>query len=158
MLKKVTTSAHFDMLYIYMLYIYGIFAAKVSRVYVMQTPCHHRACTAQHAEHQRKSGQGPNEDVQQADFAWRCVAETATVRRISFVMPSKYDKESLPVPKDAELELKEVAGHRTIVHTSYGACSQRKCAFSRTSQCMLEGRNLDASAHGVNGRRFDSPW
>ena len=94
-------------------------------------------CTAQHAEHQRKSGQGSNKDVQQADFAWRCIAETASVRRISFVMPSKYDKESLPVPKDAELELKEVAGHRTIVHTSYGACSQRKCAFhAPVSACL----------------------
>jgi hypothetical protein len=36
------------------------------------------------------------------------------------VMPSKYDRSTLPVPKDSQLEIKEVPKHKVAVHTSFG--------------------------------------
>ena len=36
-------------------------------------------------------------------------------------MPSKYDKDTLPVPKDSTLDIREVPRHSAIVHTHFGA-------------------------------------
>ena len=53
-------------------------------------------------------------------------------------MPSKYDKESLPVPKDAELDIKEVPKHKVAAHTSFGAASWLLQSYSNagTLRCF----------------------
>ena len=55
------------------------------------------------------------------------------VCRVSFVMPSKYSMETLPVPKDTELDIHEVPQHRVAVHTSFGA------AFAHDNELFLGG-------------------
>lgn len=46
--------------------------------------------------------------------------------RISFVMPSSYSLDTLPVPKDAELELKEVPGHTVAAYSYFGGPPNEK--------------------------------
>jgi hypothetical protein len=43
-------------------------------------------------------------------------------------MPSKYTLETLPVPKDAELELKEVPGHTLAAYTFFGSARSGRVA------------------------------
>jgi SOUL heme-binding protein len=62
------------------------------------------------------------------------------MRRVSFVMPSKYDKYSLPVPKDSKLEIKEVPAHSVAVHTSFGTRGRLSRLVSNDLLHRLLGR------------------
>lgn len=78
----------------------------------------------------------------------RCVA-----CRISFVMPAKYTKETLPVPKDSTLEIKEVPQHSVIVHTHFGApCHQASCACAQPA-CIAPARRTSPPSRAVLAMR-----
>jgi len=49
------------------------------------------------------------------------VTQSYLAYRVSFVMPSKYTMDTLPVPKNTDLELKEVPGHSVAALTFFGA-------------------------------------
>lgn len=47
--------------------------------------------------------------------------------RVSFVMPSSYTMDTLPVPKNADLELKEVPSHSVAALTFFGVSMTTHC-------------------------------
>jgi hypothetical protein len=59
--------------------------------------------------------------------------------RVSFVMPSKYNMETLPVPKDGDVKIKGVPGHSAVVHTSFGAppCESSQVSSMASTICKV---------------------
>ncbi len=84
--------------------------------------------------------------------------ETAGRYLISFTMPSSYTSETLPLPIDPEVQIREIKEHRAAVLRYSGFWSQER--FQAKSQELLswmESQNLAAEGEPVFAR-YNPPW
>ncbi len=84
--------------------------------------------------------------------------ETNGARVISFVMPSKYTLETLPVPDDARVKLRAVAGH-TVAALSFSWSSSAETVTAKKLQlASLLARDRVTVAGEPQAAFYNPPW
>jgi hypothetical protein len=84
--------------------------------------------------------------------------EAAGKWRMHFVMPSKYTLETLPVPNNAEVKLREVPAKKFAVVRFSGFAGEEKTA-KKTEELLiwLEGKQIKPSGTPELAR-YNAPW
>lgn len=71
-----------------------------------------------------------------------------SVYKISFTMPSKYTKETLPVPDNSELEIKEVPPHRAVAITFGGPSPSAQVIESKRQELLAAAKEHGLTTKG----------
>ena len=84
-------------------------------------------------------------------------ADTVTERTIAFVMPSKYTLETLPIPTNQEVTLREVKGQKmAVLKFTWQATAERMEAKKQELADYLERDGLTAGQ--FQSARYNPPW
>jgi DNA gyrase inhibitor GyrI len=78
--------------------------------------------------------------------------------KISFVMPSKYSLENLPIPNNKSVELKKIASFRAAVLRFSGFVNKDSInQKTKSLTSWIKANNLQATG-ALQVARFDPPW
>ncbi|MFM6980370.1 MAG: SOUL family heme-binding protein, partial [Micrococcales bacterium] len=86
------------------------------------------------------------------------------VYEVTFVLPSGYDLNDLPVPRDSAVEVKTMPEHFALAHEFSGMWSQKRFETAESHlrnafPAIAEKKGLSASvSNKVCIARFDPPW
>lgn len=79
--------------------------------------------------------------------------------RISFVMPSNYTLDTLPVPLDDRISFKRVPGHRAATYTFPGWLVDERRALDKTRELKAwMAKNGLKARSGFEVAQYNSPW
>jgi len=84
--------------------------------------------------------------------------ETEGTYKISFVMPSEYTLETLPIPNDSRVSIKEVPSHKVAVKRFTWSASES--AVKKQEEELLAALACDGveTVGAINVARYNPPW
>jgi hypothetical protein len=86
------------------------------------------------------------------------VGEQKNDYKISFVMPSKYNMDTLPAPKNQRIQIRQINGAITAVLKFSGYASERRVFAKRQKLRELLSRDNIRANPGYRLAQYDPPW
>lgn len=78
--------------------------------------------------------------------------------KISFVMPSEYTLETLPIPNDSRVSIKEVPSHKVAVKRFTWSASESSVKAQEEALLTALARDGVETVGAINVARYNPPW